>query len=1417
MLNKLLGVFSPPKSLVLMLLKRSVLWPFIEEITTDHIESKTANESSFIFEIHSLKFQTNKLNKHFTSSFRNLYIQRGEIRCIAIHIAFHMNSVQIILDGVFFDIQWKEDETLNASNGSSDLENQTSELSTTFVSDLLSSQWSGFSDVGGHGDSSPLLIPSPQQSHSTDQYFKQGQDILFKTVDTLLSSITVSILNVTANITMPNEDVLSIVIPHIEYADKTDQLWVQERKSYVYSLYVKYGFFVRALDAHTENSMKSNILYTNGALELLVNVDSNKNLLDIVLNCVEARLFLNPQSIERLLRILSFVFKRQHPSSPPSSPTTTGHTNEFQSSSIRKELPTYDMNFTFTAKKICGILLFRDQNLEWEQTYGKVAPKEINVPHVACSLSDLNLTYKSSYNGISLVTRTNLEIHQIHIFDEVDSNENNVQRTEDDSDGSEISFLPDTTKSTSIHIARIKVSIKLITLITEGLGLFFKIQSLHRTYLGEMNHNNTPQTTKRRDSVVAECPNINIGYINCDILSEDNIPVMKAWISIIQSQPDFTFDVFSARVELMSGSMDSSESVSKILSISNLSLDMAKHCIGINTVRVEISRNDFHTMMPIFQEISSVISLEFDKYLSQMNEQPKTQEITSQTSTTSNIIHCSIDTVDIRLLKDGDASTSKRYLKLLLRNVHGSYEKQTPFTQSSSISIGTIELLECCSHNVETLIISQQPLLAKPFQNMKEPMIRLVASNDANGNSLKLDTNNLFVDICIENSLENIQFLQNFFLNSNSQTPSLESHDRSQAPTVPSSLALCLKNSTIAIRSVDHGTLLLFIRELLCSLNSTCHPTPKGGDQNRHIEIPVISHTLYPSMNTLPNDDSMQPSYSLKCTICELESLVGPPLSGSTMASTLSLNQKNFSLGFISKMTLLEFSEILSLNHLEIDGKLKDNFSPYQMNISNGTLHVFLNKKSMEQVIHIAKSISENILNPKYHSQSTQQSIYVSPVIGVDHGINNCTTDEFSLLDESVETHTHEEKVLSEWIEDDFIVLGSKPLVISEHYFESQENGAVETHHRSIVSQQFSMNRFDIFVHLFENKVEKACATVQGLKVEYLIFQPNQDSNEDDRDDEIVESSSLVLSMSELEIHDTTKVSHSTCKLLSKYVTREDTREFAILEMNLSKDVSQRRRVELQLDVVPIMLTIHEHAVDFFMNFLENSESESQVEMQSSENSISNSCSENLESKDDPCQPSLKNHQDNADTNEQVVAIPQVVFEHVNIEMIEVHLTYYPSAKSLLPIPRIENACMNFTRFSVPREKPLIGQDQLVESITQHVLNHFKNPVDLFKLLLGLRTVKSLYNIAVGASDLIVIPLREYQKDGGMLRGVQMGIANFLSTVTVNTTQFTAATVDSMHMLCTRVDNYLTEDESMKVEIGTRSSDRNGTRVVPAH
>ena len=86
-------------------------------------------------------------------------------------------------------------------------------------------------------------------------------------------------------------------------------------------------------------------------------------------------------------------------------------------------------------------------------------------------------------------------------------------------------------------------------------------------------------------------------------------------------------------------------------------------------------------------------------------------------------------------------------------------------------------------------------------------------------------------------------------------------------------------------------------------------------------------------------------------------------------------------------------------------------------------------------------------------------------------------------------------------------------------------------------------------------------------------------------------------------------------------------------------------------------------------------------------------------------------------------------------------------------------------------------------------------------ILAGLAPVRSLVNVGSGVRDLVVVPMREYKKDGRVMRSISKGALSFAKTTTTELARLGAKLALGTHNVLQNAEGYLAPNDLISQQL----------------
>ncbi|TGZ85500.1 hypothetical protein EX30DRAFT_337848 [Ascodesmis nigricans] len=272
-------------------------------------------------------------------------------------------------------------------------------------------------------------------------------------------------------------------------------------------------------------------------------------------------------------------------------------------------------------------------------------------------------------------------------------------------------------------------------------------------------------------------------------------------------------------------------------------------------------------------------------------------------------------------------------------------------------------------------------------------------------------------------------------------------------------------------------------------------------------------------------------------------------------------------------------------------------------------------------------------------------------------------------------------------------------------------------------------------LNLNRSRNHKVQLEIRGVNVDFLMF-PKESSDV---------LSSVELKIKDLKVIDC--VPTSTWKTFLTYSWehggRETGSDMAKIECLVVKTAPGLAATELviKVNILPLRLRVDQDTLDFLTRFFEFKDPTASISLNPTESTT-------------PPRP------------------PEPIFiQRVEIGPVPVKLDYKPKKVDYVGLR--SGRTTEFMNFFI-----LEGADMTMRHVTLHGVTGFEKmglllndiwmpdikQTQLGGVLAGVAPVRSLVNLGKGARDLVVVPIREYKKDGRVVRSLQKGVGGFVRT-----------------------------------------------------
>lgn len=299
---------------------------------------------------------------------------------------------------------------------------------------------------------------------------------------------------------------------------------------------------------------------------------------------------------------------------------------------------------------------------------------------------------------------------------------------------------------------------------------------------------------------------------------------------------------------------------------------------------------------------------------------------------------------------------------------------------------------------------------------------------------------------------------------------------------------------------------------------------------------------------------------------------------------------------------------------------------------------------------------------------------------------------------------------------------------------------------------------------LARSKHHKMTFELKGISVDLVVFPPGSGETQ----------SSIDVRVQDLEIFD--HVPTSTWKKFATYMHDAGEREsgasmihLEILNVRPVPDLAASE-IMLKATILPLRLHVDQDALDFMTRFFEFKDGSAKEATTKSE------------------EPFL---------------------QRVEVNSVRLRLDFKPKRVDYAGIRSGHtNEFMNF--FILDRADMVLrhviiygisGFDRLGKTLNDIWMPDIKRN-QLPGILAGLAPVRSLVNVGSGVRDLVVVPIREYQKDGRIVRSLQKGALAFAKTTTSELVKLGAKLAIGTQTVLQSAEDLLTQPDQQRSEVG---------------
>ncbi|EFC48880.1 hypothetical protein NAEGRDRAFT_56909 [Naegleria gruberi] len=427
---------------------------------------------------------------------------------------------------------------------------------------------------------------------------------------------------------------------------------------------------------------------------------------------------------------------------------------------------------------------------------------------------------------------------------------------------------------------------------------------------------------------------------------------------------------------------------------------------------------------------------------------------------------------------------------------------------------------------------------------------------------------------------------------------------------------------------------------------------------------------------------------------------------------------------------------------------------------------------------------------PQTSSDDEDDDVIVTSIykdgVGSSTMLGQKSTNTKTLLSSFIQEHTYFPTIKKEDLENDSRLPLDYPtpsfeLVLSKcnilcHIFggkdwaDNSESDQMNTSQSSTTSSTFL--QFGDLIQSTRDHTKLVQLNLNDLLLQYDTF-PNSVANSN--------VSRLSFSITDIELLDKLKESNRN-KILKYWETESEPRETDSKMISLLHEVIRQKgatnanEVRLDIDILPIRLNVHQSTMEFIIEFFTSNKDEIPTTLQNT------------------------TMEETKPTYFQQVHISPIQFKvdyqpvRVNLDAVKENgITSYKSVAQMVNLVPINGAEVKIKPIQL---NGISGIEEVVSKSTALILDSIDTG-DIFRALLGIMPIKSMYSIGTGVADLVVLPIQSYQTDGQVLRGLRRGLSSFVTNLSVGTVQLTSNAATGVNYVVQKTDQYVKQSSGL--------------------
>jgi hypothetical protein len=115
------------------------------------------------------------------------------------------------------------------------------------------------------------------------------------------------------------------------------------------------------------------------------------------------------------------------------------------------------------------------------------------------------------------------------------------------------------------------------------------------------------------------------------------------------------------------------------------------------------------------------------------------------------------------------------------------------------------------------------------------------------------------------------------------------------------------------------------------------------------------------------------------------------------------------------------------------------------------------------------------------------------------------------------------------------------------------------------------------------------------------------------------------------------------------------------------------------------------------------------------------------------------------------------------------------------------------------------GIDGLLDRLGQEWLPHILNTQKM-NMVSGVSPVRSIVNLSTGVSDLVLLPIQQYRKDGRLMKGIQRGTSSFARATAIEAIKLSSRVATGTQVILEHADGFFSSNQALPIASSSSNS-----------